>query len=56
MQNKFLLILRLYQEKWAGQHVFPHLDSQINSYSSSPHATEVNFSLQMLSVLQENLM
>lgn len=40
MQSKFLLMLRLDQEEWAGQHVFLHLDSQMNSYTSSPHATE----------------
>lgn len=42
MQSKFLLMLRLHKEEWAGQHVSPHLDSQMNSYSSSPHATEVS--------------
>lgn len=45
MQGKFPLMLRLDQEEWAGQHVFPHLDSQINSYSSSsPTAEESKFS------------
>lgn len=54
MQSKFPLMLRLDQEEWAGQHVFPHLDSQINSYSSSSHtAEESNFSYMGLSVLKE---